>query len=171
MRGVQVLFGPLTVLLVGVRFVAVPEGARLAARSARPGAAVTRRSAQLSVGFVASAAALLGVLVLLPDAVGEAFLGDTWAAAEQLVLPWGLFMGWEALLAGAAIGLRSLAAAARSLQAALTGTLVTLAAGVGGAAVDGVRTGTWVLAAAGAVSAAVWWRQLGLAARSAVGRG
>lgn len=167
MRGVQVLFGPLTVLLVGVRFAAVPEGARLAARSGDPGAAVTRRSAQLSAAFVASAGLALVVLALLPDRVGEAVLGDTWAAAELLVVPWGIFMGWQALLEGASIGLRSLAAAVRSLRAALTGTLVTLAAGVGGAAVDGVRTGTWVLAGAGAFSAAIWWSQLRSAAAAA----
>jgi hypothetical protein len=62
-------------------------------------------------------------------------------------------------ITGAAIGLRALVAAGRSLRARLLVSLLQLAGAIGGAAAGGARGAAWGLAIAGFLGAAVFWRQ------------
>lgn len=156
-RGAQVLFGPLHVVFYGARLVVVPEGARADV--------VGRRSVVRTA--VAAAAALGGitvvwtaVVVVLPDRIGTALLGDTWAAAHDIALPFGAFMTTEAVVFGASIGLRLLADARSSLRAAsVAGTsLVVVVAVLASRAPLG--TTVWAMVAVGALGIVVWWRAL-----------
>lgn len=82
-RAAQVLVGPLSILGAAIWTWLLVEIARLRT--------VPRRAEHLAigVGLGLGAVALLYtlLLMLLPDALGEALLGDTWAGAQTVLLP------------------------------------------------------------------------------------
>jgi O-antigen/teichoic acid export membrane protein len=154
-RAGYILFGPIQVLYLGVSAIAVPELVRALETSGR------RRllwiSRLLSITLI-SAVVLWGVVVLaLPDSFGRAVLGEVWQPARLLASP--IMVGWvgTALIAGAAAGLRALAAAGQSLRARLVGSVLAVAGGVSGALWDGARGAIYGLAIAAWVEASVWW--------------
>ncbi|WP_239381580.1 hypothetical protein [Frankia sp. CIT1] len=82
LRGVQTLLGPTTILAVGIISFAVPEFSR---RREMPARARMRSATMLSC-LVVGAGVLWGVLFLfVPDRVGIALLGDTWAQTRGIL--------------------------------------------------------------------------------------
>ncbi len=154
LRGAQVLLGPVNVLYLGARLIAVPEGARLAARGGR---AVVRLSAVVALALGAAAAVVGTILLLLPDSIGTELLGDTWDAARRVLLPTTLLMAANGIGVAAVTGLRSLAAARESLRARLLVAPLLVVGATIGVVVAGEAGAAWGLAATGVIGAAIWW--------------
>ncbi|MDT7786304.1 MAG: hypothetical protein QOF58_4723 [Pseudonocardiales bacterium] len=148
LRGAYVFFGPLNVVFTGVSLVALPAVLRLlASQSGR------RLSNQLSLvlGLVAAAWGLL--VVLLPDAAGEAILGPIWDDTRAARLWLAVSLVAEAVLVGpetimSGLGRPARMTAVRSIGAGVTlavGVALTLTHGAVGAAA-GFAIGYWTAA-------------------------
>ncbi|MEU8222872.1 hypothetical protein [Kribbella sp. NPDC048915] len=162
-RGAEMLLGPFMIVLSGVGLVAVPEASRILRRSARKLALFC-----LLLGGAQALAALawgLLLMVALPDAWGEAMLGEIWLTAAALVLPATLSVAWAGFNTGAAAGLRALGVARRSMKAQLWASSFYFVGGVSGAAVGGALGSAWGAAAATFASAFVWWYTLRIGVR------
>lgn len=135
-RGAQILFGPMYALYAGVRVAVTP-------RLVRAHADAPERTRPIVVRLAAG----LGLVTLgwglvvwnLPDAVGEALLGDSWAGTATVL---GV-MTWSAVAGGIGfafvVGLRVHADARRSLRARTTVAVATLVLGCVGALVGAAR--------------------------------
>ena len=160
LQAANTLMGPLQILIYGMGLVALPEAARILRNSPK--------HMPLFCGALSAGLVLLGfvwgvaLLVLLPRGLGEALLKSLWRPAYPLVWPTTLyFMGWCASV-GAGTWLHALAAARRSLRAAVVNSIGLLVFSLAGAfmtgtrgAVYGAAVGTWI----GAVYA--WWQVRG----------
>jgi O-antigen/teichoic acid export membrane protein len=129
LRGAIVLLGPVILLATGAVIATVPEGVRLKDRHpARLRRVVCLVAGSLSVVVVVWSAAVSQ----LPDRAGEAVLGATWPLAQEIMFPLGLAVAGTAASAGLVAGLRSLAAARRSLRATIPSVLLLVAGGIAG---------------------------------------
>jgi len=157
------LFGPVTILFLGMSLVTIPEGAR-----------VLRRSPQhlplfclLVSGGLTMAGLSWGVtlLVAVPRGLGAWLLGPLWRSTYPLVLPQTIFVLGQGVGYGAVTGLHALGASRRSVRLAfLWAALYIICALVG--AVTGGATGTVEGAAvAPCACAPLWWWQLHAALR------
>jgi O-antigen/teichoic acid export membrane protein len=162
LRAGYLLFGPIQVLYMGVGAIAVPELVRALENST---ARLRWTSKLLSFVLAGTALAWGTVVLMLPASVGVAFLGPAWQPARLLAV--AVMVGWvgSALVAGAAAGLRALAAARQSLAARLIGSLLAVGGGLVGAVTGGARGAAWGLALAGWIEAVVWWLQYARAVR------
>jgi len=154
------LMGPLQILIYGMGLVALPEAARILRRSPRhmPLFCGLLSAGLVLLGFVWGAA----LLVALPRGLGAWLLPSLWRPTYPLVWPTTLyFTGWCASV-GAGTWLHALAAARRSLRAAVINSAALLMFSLAGAAVAGTRgsiygaaVGTWL----GAMYC--WWQVRG----------
>ncbi|MER7345638.1 hypothetical protein ABT390_09555 [Streptomyces aurantiacus] len=161
-RGAELLLGPFLAVLMGLSLVTVAEAARVLRRAPH-----RLRVFCLLLGGGQAAAALLwgAALLLVPDRAGELVLGDVWGSASELIVPATLGVAGASLGVGAAVGLRALAAARRSLRCQLFASTCYVGGGLGGAAMGGTVGSAWGVAAATILSSAVWWLQLRSALR------
>ncbi|EHR48892.1 hypothetical protein SacmaDRAFT_0591 [Saccharomonospora marina XMU15] len=162
-RGVELLLGPFFAVLMGLSLVTVAEAARVRRRSPH-----RLRQFCLFIGGSQATAALawgLGLLLLLPDPVGEFLLGSVWGPASALILPATLGVVGASFFTGAAAGLRALGAAKRSMSSQLVASACYVTGGLVGAALNGALGSAWGVAAANVLGAAVWLVQLHLALR------
>ncbi len=135
LRAAQLLFGPLTVVFLGVFVVALPAAARLAARS-RP--ELSRMVTGLGVAMPLVTLVWSLGMVLLPAHLGSAVLGVNWAPARHLVVPLGALIGGHGCAIAAVVGLRALGASRRSLRARALAAPAILVGGMAGAELGGV---------------------------------
>jgi hypothetical protein len=156
LRGGQILLGPVRVLLLGVRLVAIPEGVHTLRRSESE---LTRMCVSLSALLVTAAFAWAGALLLMPDRLGEAVLGPTWSQANATLLPLGLALAGTCAMTGAFVGLRALEAAKRSLRSRLALVPFVIGGGLAGAALGGAPGAAWGTAAVVWSSVGLWWWQ------------
>lgn len=152
------LMGPVTVAMLAMPLVLVPEAVEVLNRS-------PRRLSQLcvltSAGLALVAAAWgVALLVWLPRGLGDLVLGPIWRPADPLVLPLTVAVVAQGLSVGAGAGLRALGVAQRSLRASAIGSVAALAFVAGGAGEAGAVGAMWGLAAAAWLAAVVWWWQL-----------
>ena len=140
---------------MGIGITAVPEGIRLMHRS---GLGALRRPA-VAISLLMSAAALVwGLLVSsLPDQVGVALLGETWASASALILPMAIVVAISTLSLGAEIGLRVLADARGSLRARTVEAVSQTVGGVIGAWKFGALGSVFGLALGGILGVVAHW--------------
>ena len=156
MKLALVLLGPVNVLVQGLGVVAVPEAAR---------AIATGRSRFLRVTSVFSLAVALGALLwgitvmLLPGSWGAALVGRGWLTASALVLPMFLVQVFNGAKTGAAVGLRGMGAAKRSMWTRISTSSLVVLFSVAGAAVAGLPGAAWGLVLAAALSAVLWYLQ------------
>jgi O-antigen/teichoic acid export membrane protein len=156
-RSAQVLFSPLNVLLQAVPMVGIPEGVRLLQRDPLG----FRRLMVVAGAAITFAFALwCAVVLLLPDAVGERLLGDSWSAAAGILPESSIFYVATAAGLGALIALRALQAARASFAARATGSAVGLLLGSVGAASSGASGAAWGLGAGAIVGSALLWLAL-----------
>jgi hypothetical protein len=154
-RAAQVLLGPLNVIFMGTSLFAVPEASRRA-RLDLP--TIRRFGVFLSIGFGLAVAGWAGVVALLPGRVGGLVLADTWLVARPLIAPLAMLMVGTGVAAGAAIVLRGLADARRSVQTrGVQGALVVVGAATG-AALGGESGAAWGLGISMWLAAAIWWK-------------
>jgi O-antigen/teichoic acid export membrane protein len=157
LRGAQMLLGPLNVLVMGARLIAVPEAVRLLDSSPHR----LRRACVAVSGSLAAAAILWGlVLTLLPQAAGEALLGATWEGAHRVMFPMALSMAGSGVAIGAGVGLRAMLENRRATKARVMISILIVGAAVGGAAVGGALGAAWGIAAISLLSGVVWWVEL-----------
>lgn len=157
LRAAVAIFGPLIVLGLGVMAIGVPELARLAARNP---AAVPRAS--LAIGGLLGLVTLLwgaGAL-LLPDQVGAALFGETWALAHPILLFTTIDGAAAMFVLGPFMGLRALGSARRSLGVRSALGLGRLAVASVGAALGGVSGAAIGFAVAAPVQVVAWSGQV-----------
>lgn len=154
-RGGATLFGPLTVVFMGVIAAGIPEGARLMARAPHRLAPMVVAVSAVMVGLAVSWGAML---LALPAGWGRGLLGETWTAAREVILPFTVANTGVAMASGALLGLRIVAAASATLRLRLLVGVVTILAGVAGARLAGPRGAVWGIAL-GSWTTAVgsWW--------------
>jgi len=159
----QLLIGPILVLFIGLQLVALPQAVRALAWSV---ARLRRLCVVAGAGMAAIAIAWGAFVSLLPDQVGQALLGDNWAAGEQLVFVLALGLAASSVSSGALIGLRAFAAAPRSLRATLVSSTVATIATVTGAVAGGAMGAAVGILVAHTAMMPLWWWEFESEARS-----
>jgi O-antigen/teichoic acid export membrane protein len=156
LRAGQIALGPLNVLFAGAGLVATPEGVRLLRESPRR---LLFGCRWISVVMASGVLAWAVIVSSLPRSVGEFVLGTNWEGARALLLPLSIGAVGFGLSFGAWAGLRSLAAAKRSLRARWIDSIATMLLGLSGAAIGGALGAAWGFAAAGFILIAnAWWQ-------------
>lgn len=162
LRAAEIVLGPVRSLFQGVRQVAQPEAVRIVATQRH----LVRSAALLSLGL-AGIAVIGGIaLLLLPDAVGQSLLRDTWFEAKPVLLPTALAVAGSGALVGAQMGLHALVAVRRTLSSRVILSAMLVVFKVGGATVGGAVGAASGGALAMAAGAALWWWQFVTAYRS-----
>jgi O-antigen/teichoic acid export membrane protein len=155
-RAGQIALGPLNVLFGGAGLVATPEGVRLLRESPRR---LVRGCRWVSVALASGALAWGALLLSLPHGVGQFLLGVNWDGARSLLLPLSVAAATFGVVFGAYAGLRSLAAAKRSLRARYLDAAATMSFALAGAVVGGAAGAAWGFAIAGCLEIAIaWWQ-------------
>jgi len=99
------------------------------------------------------------VVLLLPPSVGKFVLAVNWEAARSLLPPTLIGLAGFGSAYGAWTGLRSLAAAKRSLRARCIDGAITLFFGLSGAYLGGATGAAWGYAITGCLrSPNAWWQ-------------
>lgn len=155
LRAAQLVIGPIQILFLGIGLIAVPEGVRALAQSR---ARLVWLATVMSLGLSMVGVAWGFVALVLPADLGRLILGDTWDPAREVLLP--VIAAQLGLLAasGAAMGLRTLAAARRSLRANLIVSTLVVILGIGGAVWRATPGAAWGLAIAALIGTLVWWK-------------
>lgn len=154
LRGAQVMFGPLSILVLAGPLVGVPEAVRTV--RAKP-AALRPLMIWISViAFLVFGAWGLA-LIALPEALLHQLLGSTTNGARPLLLAVTLQYLAAAVAMGPQIGLRSMAAATTTLRTFTLGGVLLILGTIGGIAIDGVGGAAYGMAIAGGIVAVVWW--------------
>jgi O-antigen/teichoic acid export membrane protein len=156
LRAGEIALGPLTVLFAGAGLVATPEGVRLLQESPRRLVGGCR---WLSLALAAGVLAWGAVILLVPRAIGESLLRANWDAARPLLPPLLISLIGYGFSFGAWTGLRSLAAAKRSLRARCIDGALTFSLGLAGAYLGGATGVAWGYAVTGVLrSVNAWWQ-------------
>jgi hypothetical protein len=164
-RGATLLVGPLTILFTGASSFLVPEGSR--AFHTRP----ERLRPLLRAGaglLVAASLVWITTLTVLPDAIGERLLGDTWPASSKLLLWVSLTLPSAALINVAVAGIRTVGAVERGLRLRLATTPFMSGATFTAAALGGVGAMVRTDAAVTAAFALLWWSASNRTVRTAL---
>lgn len=157
------LMGPFMVVFVGSGLVAVPEAARVLRRSPRR---LPLFCVLLSAGFAVLGLAWgFALLVALPRGFGDWLLGPIWRPTYPLVLPTTLYLIGLCARAGAAMGLRVLGAAPRSLRVMVVASVVFVGCSLAGAVADGAVGTTIGTAVATWIGTLLYWWQFRAALR------
>ncbi|MEU3338558.1 hypothetical protein ACWCQ1_16380 [Streptomyces sp. NPDC002144] len=156
-RGAELLLGPFLAVLMGLALATVAEAARVLRRAPeRLGLFCLMIGGGQAVGALLWGAALL----LLPERAGVFVLGVVWHSASAIIVPATLGVAGSSLGVGAAVGLRALGAARRSLRCQLITSVLYVSGGLCGAEVAGTVGSAWGVAAATVTGSALWWLQL-----------
>ena len=155
LRAGEIALGPLSVLFAGAGMVATPEGVRLLRESPRR---LVHGSRWLSLLLAASVLAWGIIIVFVPRGIGELVLRANWDVARPLLPPLLISLIGFALSFGAWTGLRSLAAARRSLHARCIDGALTFSFGLAGAYLGGATGVAWGYAVTGCLRTLnAWW--------------
>ena len=159
------LFGPMTILFLGMGLVSIPEAARVLHRSPRH----LPLFCLVITGGLSLAGLAWGIILLVavPRGLGHWLLGPIWRSTYPLLLPQMLFVIGQVIGWGAGTGLHALAAARRSLRWTVLTAVLYVIASVVGAAAGGTAGTVWGAAVALWIAAAYGWWQLGVAQREA----
>jgi O-antigen/teichoic acid export membrane protein len=155
LRAGEIALGPLSVLFTGAGMVATAEGVRLLRESPRR---LVHACRWLSLALTVCVVVWGGVILFVPRNIGELVLRANWDAAHGLLTPLLIALIGYALSFGAWTGLRSLAAARRSLRARCIDGSLTFSLGVAGAYLGGATGVAWGYAVTGCLrSLNAWW--------------
>lgn len=153
LRAVQTVFGPPSIVYLGVTTALTPELVRLARR---PGRMMARASWGIGLGLGVVGALWGLAAIVIPDHWGRALFGPTWLLAHPL-LPWfAITQAANGIRVGPTAGLRALAQAKRTLRARTTSTILVLLTSVTGAVVDGAHGVAVALAVTTPVMTLIW---------------
>jgi len=121
-RASQLFYVPPDTSHGGIYLVVVPEGAQVCDQPHK----IRRIMVAASIGVASVAVALMVVGVLLPDRLGSALFGATWAQAQLLVVPVGVAMVMGGLATGGYAGVRSFGAIRARPRAAVLEPILPL---------------------------------------------
>ncbi len=157
-QAANTLTGPMQVLFLGMLLTTIPEAARVLRRSPRhmPLFCVLV-SGGLAVAGIAWGAVLL---FALPRGLGHWLLGATWRPTYPLVVPQTLFVVGLGASLGGGVGLHALAAARRSLRAAVLGAVALVTCTLVGALEGGVVGTMYGAATASWLGVLISWWEL-----------
>lgn len=157
------LFGPMTILIIGMSLVTIPEGARVLRRSPRH---LPPFCLIVSAGLIAAGLAWgMILLAVVPRGFGAWLLGPIWRATYPLVVPQMVFVVGQGVSFGAGVGLHALGASQRSLRLAFLWAALYLSFTLAGAAVAGAEGTVWGATVAPWFSGLYAWWQLRAAMR------
>ena len=144
LRFAQTLLGPIQVLFGAVVSFAIPV---LARRLAGGGTRTLRRpSVLLALGCATLSAGVVGILLLLPDAVGAELLGDSWSTAQEVLLPVGAIQVAQAVLLCLGMPLKVMGRADLLLRVTALQAPLSMTLALGGAYLTGITGAAWGLA-------------------------
>jgi O-antigen/teichoic acid export membrane protein len=165
MQAASTLFGPMTILFLGMSLVAIPEAARVLRRSPRH---LPLFCVALTGGLgIAGLGWGIFLLVAVPRGFGNWLLGPIWRPTYPLIVPAMLGVIGQGFSSGAGTGLHALGAARRSLRQTLFGSSLYVVGALVGAAVGGAAGAMWGVAVGVWISAAYGWWLLRVAHREA----
>jgi O-antigen/teichoic acid export membrane protein len=153
-RGVQLLFTPVQILTSAFASLFLADVRRAMIDDARAGTSLVRRLA-LSLGLIA--VALTVVWSVLPDGVGETFLGDTWARSSEVILPYGVMITINAVATGFILALRSQDRLGVVFRARSIIAIASLLAAGSGAWQAGLAGAVYGLLTVNALGGLAWW--------------
>jgi O-antigen/teichoic acid export membrane protein len=153
LRAAQVLLGPLGIVGLAVFQFAVPEVARRTSAATRW---LLTLAAGLSGGLGLLTIGYVTLMLLLPDTVGVALFGDSWAGAAAVLLAMGLSSVFSALANGPAGVLYGLGQARATFRINLAKGPVLLLALLASTFLAGAVGAAWALAAVEAIVVPVW---------------
>jgi len=145
------------------RPVGMVQAASIAAGTAEisrlePGSAEVRRHVSRTTALTTGlAVANLGVLLVLPDALGRLVLGATWEPTQRLLLPASMQIVMIGLICGTRAGLTGMRAVRKTVRIDIASTVIVSVATVAGAVVDGALGAYWGLVVGQACCAVIWW--------------
>jgi hypothetical protein len=159
------LFGPMTILFLGMALVTIPEAARVLRHSPRhlPLFCMAITGALSLAGFAWG----IVLLIAVPRGFGNWLLGPIWRSTYPLVLPQMFFVIGQGIGAGEGAGLAALGAAQRSLRQVTIGAILFVIGSLIGGLAGGAVGTVWGAAASQWISAMYGWWQLRLAQREA----
>ena len=97
------------------------------------------------------------VLLLVPDKIGVALLGQSWDETLPLLPTFSVYYLTVGLAAGAITGLRALGAARTSLRIRLLVAPLSVGLGLAGVVIGGARDAVLGLAIASSIGLPLWW--------------
>jgi O-antigen/teichoic acid export membrane protein len=145
------------------RPVGMVQAASIAAGTAEisrlaPGSAEVRRHVnRTTILTTGLAVANMLVLLVLPDSIGEVFLGATWEPTQELLLPATVQVVMLGLICGTRAGLTGMRAIKKTVRIDIVSTFIISGATLAGAVVDGALGAYWALVMGQAVCAVIWW--------------
>ncbi len=152
LRAAQVLLGPLQLVFSAFNSYALPVQSRQVAAGRR----LPRFSAGGSALLGAVAFGWVGVLLLVPDHLGRAVMGQNWDGADAVMLPSGVLLIVGALVLGASNGLIAMERSDAMLRVTIVQAPLFLLAATG-AAWYGVAGAAWGFAVAQSIGLVMTW--------------
>jgi O-antigen/teichoic acid export membrane protein len=162
-QAASTLFGPMTILFLGMSLVTIPEAARVLLRSPRH----LPQFCLLITGGLTLAGIAWGLFLLfaVPRGFGSWLLGPIWRTTYPLVLPQMFFVVGQGVGFGVSTGLHALGASKRSLRQAVLVSVFNVICSIVGALVAGAAGSLWGASLAPWMGSIFGWRQLRIAHR------
>jgi O-antigen/teichoic acid export membrane protein len=157
LRGAQVALGPVSMLGMSAMAFAVPELARRSWLTARQ-----RIRIAVAVGGLLAAVGICWgtVVLLLPDAAGEAFLGDSWAGVRSVLLATLVGQVGNLFSAGATYVVYSRGATRAAFRVNATVSVLLVVFGLAGVQLGGAEGAAWGFTAAYLAVVPLWFLTL-----------
>ncbi len=153
-QGALLLVRPFTTLQIAVTAASIGHVTRLLGAA---GDVIRRYIEKVSVLSTAAAAMNLIVIVVLPDSVGRAILGDSWEVAQPLLFATGVQILFLGLLTGPRAGLLGMRAIGKVMAIDIVTTGLVFAASIVGAEINGALGAIWAVTVVQALMTAVMW--------------
>lgn len=154
-RSAQVLMGPANFIILGIAVVVLPAAAAVVRSNNRKG--LKRFGIKVSLALSACTGVYVLLVLLLPDSLGAAILGDSWESGALLAPVLGLAIILSNLSYGATSAVRAAQRAKASLRMRLVTVPLSLVLVCLGAAHDGARGALVGLVVANLVNVVCWW--------------
>jgi hypothetical protein len=151
-QGALLLMRPFMTFQVAVMASGVGEVTRLAADKSHVRRLVGKLTTLTTVAAMLNAA----VLLLLPDSLGEALLGDTWGVAQHLVWPTATHIVVLGVMTGYRTGLLGLRAVDKAVVIDVITMTLALVLSTAGAFIGGAEPAMWGATIASGVGALMW---------------
>jgi O-antigen/teichoic acid export membrane protein len=151
------LLNPLLIISQAAASFAMPEISRRSQLSEK-----ARWQAGVGLGAVVGAASLVyvGLVLLVPDAVGVQLFGATWKQARQVLLPMGLFSAAAGMCLGPFVVIAAMGHARRTFRVTVLQTVLMLILMPLGAVLGDVTGATWGLFIGKVIELPFWLRAL-----------
>jgi O-antigen/teichoic acid export membrane protein len=157
-RGAQVMVAPISVVMTSLVVTVMPTLGRRFGLGDIGGVVRLCRQVSFIGGTLSALAAIF--LLLVPDAFGQFFLGDTWSSGGDIAPIIAIQIGLISVSQGAMWGLRAIRRVDASIRLRLAVAPITLALGIGGACMHGAAGAAIGLVIAMCLSSACWWTLL-----------